>query len=313
MPRRRRRPGGRDARPVRPGAALPPPVAKRVRVMLMGLGTVTGIARRGIFMPYRYAAGLSADADAPGYDALTPFFAASRPGFEKVIDAIEAHAEALEAIGRAPAPAPRWAQGWFPRLDAAAAYAIVRTAAPGRIVEVGSGHSTRFYAAAVADSGLNTVITAIDPQPRATIEGLGVEILRSTVQNVAYDRLKLAPGDVLSIDSSHLLVPGSDVDILVNHVWPRLRAGVLVHFHDVFLPDGYPAAWNWRGYNEQLAIAPLIASGTAEIVFASHWALTRMGDRLAGTVLARLPLPDGAVESSLWLRKRAKAAGGAAA
>ena len=289
---------------MRPGAARPPVLAKRVRALLMGLATVTGIARRGFFLPYRYAAGPRDGAARAGYPALEPFFAAARPEITRIIAAIEDHADSLAALGGAPAPAPRWTQGWFPRLDAAAAYAIVRATAPRRIVEVGSGHSTRFFAAAAAGSGHRAAMTAIDPQPRAAIEGLDVEILRTTIQNVAQERLALAPGDILSIDSSHLLVPGSDVDVLLNRVWPRLPMGVLVHFHDVFLPDGYPAAWDWRGYNEQLGVAPLIASGAAGIVFASHYALTRMADALAGGVLARLPVADGAIESSLWLRKR---------
>ena len=33
---------------------------------------------------------------------------------------------------------------------------------------------------------------------------------------------------------------------------------MLLHVHDIFLPDPYPAAWDWRGYNEQAAVAPLI-------------------------------------------------------
>ena len=71
----------------------------------------------------------------------------------------------------------------------------------------------------------------------------------------------LAPGDVLSIDSSHILMPGTDVDILLNRVLPALPAGVLVHIHDVFLPDDYPPAWSWRGYNEQLGVAALVQGG----------------------------------------------------
>lgn len=78
---------------------------------------------------------------------------------------------------------------------------------------------------------------------------------------------------------------------------------MVVHFHDIFLPDGYPEAWAWRGYNEQLGVATLISAGGADIVFASHYAMTRMADALGNTVIARLPIIDGAVESSLWLTK----------
>jgi hypothetical protein len=54
--------------------------------------------------------------------------------------------------------------------------------------------------------------------------------------------------------SAHILMPGTDVDILFNHVLPGLRRGVLVHVHDIFLPDDYPPEWEWRGYNEQLGL-----------------------------------------------------------
>src|SRR6185503_4717515 len=75
------------------------------------------------------------------------------------LSSIENYRAELEAIGFEPPPAPRWNQDWFPRLDAAAAYAMVRITQPRRIVEVGSGHSTRFLARAVADGGLATRIT----------------------------------------------------------------------------------------------------------------------------------------------------------
>ena len=97
---------------------------------------------------------------------------------------IEKYALELEAIGSEPPPAPRWDQDWFPRLDAAAAYAMVRTLRPRRIVEVGSGHSTRFLARAVADGGLATKIIAIDPRPRARITGLPVEWLQTHVETL---------------------------------------------------------------------------------------------------------------------------------
>jgi hypothetical protein len=214
---------------------------------------------------------------------------------------IERYASALEAIGTEPPPAPRWNQDWFPRLDAAAAYALVRSTRPQRIVEVGSGHSTRFLARAVADGGLATRITAIDPEPRASIEGLAVEWIRTPVQRVAAFP-PLGAGDILFIDSSHQLKPGSDVEFLLNAVLPLLPAGVRVHFHDIFLPDEYPQQWTWRRYNEQAAVASLITSNVFKVDFASHATVTRQPEAIAG-VLARLPLVEGALESSLWLTR----------
>ena len=217
-----------------------------------------------------------------------------------VLGWIEELAPALTAIGADAPPAPRWNQDWFPRLDAASAYAIVRMTRPARIVEVGSGHSTRFMARAVADGRLATQITAIDPAPRASIAGLDVHQLRQPVQ-ACDPRLfaTLAPGDILFIDSSHQLKPGSDVEFLFERVLPGLASGVCIHFHDIFLPDEYPAGWAWRRYNEQAAVAALIRDGYA-LEFSSHQA---SAGRLNG-VVARLPLVPGARESSLWLRKR---------
>jgi predicted O-methyltransferase YrrM len=182
---------------------------------------------------------------------------------------------------------------------------LVRRERPRRIVEVGSGHSTRFLARAVADGGLATEIVCIDPAPRAAIAGLNVrhrqELLARTDPALF---AALAAGDLVFIDSSHIAMPGTDVDRLALDVLPRLASGVLVHVHDVFLPDAYPAAWRWRGYNEQLLVGALIQGGAWEIVFASRYAATRMVDRLARSVLAELPLLPGAYETSLWLRKR---------
>lgn len=214
---------------------------------------------------------------------------------------IESYAADLEAIGSDPPPAPRWNQDWFPRLDAAAAYATVRTLKPRRIVEVGSGHSTRFLARAVADGGLDTRITAIDPEPRASIEKLPVEWLCMPVQRVAAFPA-LGEGDILFIDSSHQLKPGSDVDFLLNAVLPLLPSGVRVHFHDIFLPDDYPGHWAWRRYNEQPAVAFLIKKNLFKVDFASHATVAHHPEKIRG-VLTRLPLVPGAIESSLWLTR----------
>ena len=217
---------------------------------------------------------------------------------DSFLSSIEKYRVELESIGSEPPPAPRWKQDWFPRLDAAAAYAMVRETRPRRIVEVGSGHSTRFLARAVADGELDTRITAIDPQPRASISGLNVEWVRSPVQTLqAFPALE--KDDILFIDSSHQCKPGGDVDFLLGEVIPRLPPGVRVHFHDIFLPDGYPGQWAWRHYDEQQAVAALIERGVFRMDFSSH-----QTPKSFSGLLRRLPLVPGAVESSLWLTKR---------
>ncbi len=269
----------------------------------MGLSTVLGLGPQGIFIPYRLADAIPARR--PPYKALEAVFDAARPRMRLALDRIAALARDLDAIGQGPDGA-RWDQDWFPRLDAAALYAMVRHLKPKTVIEIGAGHSTRFIARAVADGGLTTRHMALDPSPRAVLPQ-GVERVAATLQAADPGLFRgLGPGDILFVDSSHVLVPGSDVDIVVNDILPLLPAGAAVHVHDIFLPDAYPGDWLWRGYNEQTAIAALLQGGAFEIAFSSRYAATRMADDPAVKALARLPIVPGAWESSLWLEKRAR-------
>ncbi len=263
---------------------------------------ILGLDRHGFYLAYPYRRA----AVRPGlYEAFAERFAARETAFGARLRALERYADAFADIGRAPPPEPRWDQDWFPCLDAAFAYAMVREARPRRILEIGAGHSTRFFARALADAGHAGRIVAIDPLPRASLDGLEcVTILRRPLESVALGDIgPLEPGDVLSLDSSHVLMPGSDVDIVLNRFLPSLPAGVLVHIHDIFLPDDYPVEWHRRGYNEQLAVAALLTGGGWRIEWASHYVRTRMTAAVRASVAGGLPLLSGARESSLWLTR----------
>ena len=277
-------------------------LSKVLKRRLSALSTVLGMTREGFFVPHRYAAAVRPPV---GYPELEPLFSAAEAEFRTVLAAIDRHATALAGFDGARPPLPRWQQDWFPGLDGAAAYALVREARPRRIVEIGSGHSTRFLARAVIDAGLDTELLCIDPAPRADIAGLAeavaLRLIPATLQEAGVDALpELAAGDVLFIDSSHLALPGTDVDLLFGRVLPRLPAGVLVHVHDVFLPDGYPPEWAWRHYAEQLVVAAWLAAGGLRLRFASHWVRTRMAAEVAASAAGRLPVGNRAHESSIW-------------
>jgi predicted O-methyltransferase YrrM len=275
----------------------------------MGLATVSGLGRRGWFIPHRYAQSLPAAGANQPYAPIETLFAQHLPRFLDVLARAQMLTPALQAIaqerGKPPVgmPNPRFDQGWFAPLDAVAAYAIVRERRPGRIIEIGSGHSTRFLARALHDAGNDAPILSIDPQPRASIEALAprVSFARRAVQQVELATFAdLRAGDILFIDSSHVLMPGSDCDWLFNRVLPLLPGGVLVHIHDIFLPDDYPAAWGWRNYNEQQGVAPLLANGWRPI-FASHYVMRHAADALA--LVNALPHHPAAIPASLWLEK----------
>lgn len=282
-----------------------------MRRLIMGLQTLSGLRPRGFFIPYRYADRQPALAQRDAYPSMARMLAEAEPAMAETLAAIAAVAHDLRAVPlEGGPPEPRWDQDWFPGLDAAAAYAMLRIRRPRRVVELGSGHSTRFLARAVRDGALETAMTAIDPAPRAPLDGLPVRHLATTLQELAATGdddifAALEAGDVLFVDSSHVLMPGSDVDRLVADILPALPDGVLVHIHDIFLPDDYPPDWRWRGYNEQSAIAALLAGGAFRPLFASHHLRTRAAGLLAAVPAGLLPVPPGAHESSLWLIKAA--------
>lgn len=273
------------------------------RRLRFGVSTLLGLKTLGYFIPYRYAGVLPRP---NGYPALEPAFAAAVPSYDQIIAGAETWINQLTDFSRAPEPRPRLAQDWFPTLDAVAAYTITRQRRPARIIETGAGHSTRFFAMAAMDEGLETELHAIDPAPRADFSAYGrVQIHRHLLHETPtafWDAVE--PGDIVSLDGSHILMPGTDVDTFLGDILPRLGGKALLHIHDICLPDAYPARWDWRGYNEQSAVAGLIASGAFDIVWSSHYVRTRLARRLAASPLGDLPLKEGAIETSLWLAPR---------
>ncbi len=269
----------------------------RWRRLMLGLPTVLGLVPRGWFIPHRYAHLLDPPGAQPPYPAIETLFQRHAADFTSVIELLDSQASSLGELD------DLLDQSWFPALDAAVAYVLVRARKPRRIVEVGSGHSTRVLSRAAAHA--TTEILAIDPEPRADVASLpNVRILRTPVQAAGADTFAaLAKGDLLFIDSSHILMPGSDVDLLLNRVLPALPAGILVHIHDVFLPFDYPAEWGWRNYNEQQGVLPLLDSGAYKPLFSSVWAERKLGEHLARSAAARLRQPPGSLVTSLWLEK----------
>jgi len=277
------------------------PLKKRLRRFRMAAQTALGWGDQGFFTPYRYAADAK---PATGYPEIEAAMKLRESAMVSVLDDIEGFAEPMQRIaGASAAPEPRWDQGWFATLDAAAAYTLTRRAPPKRIIEVGSGHSTRFLARALKDEGVTAHHTCIDPEPRADLLDLPVHWEKALLSDAHLNKFdELESGDIAFFDSSHILWPGLDVDLIFNRILPRLQPGVLVHIHDVFLPDPYPESWDWRGYTEQNGLSGWFMGGAYDIVFSSHYAATRLD---AATRIARLPRHELAIDSSLWMVRNA--------
>ncbi len=171
--------------------------------------------------------------------------------------------------------------GYFETFDAEVAYSLVRHKKPARIIEIGAGFSTRVMAAAlqanVDRDGVVGELISIDPYPvRMPNRGLGdfVTVIQKPVQDLDIGLFDcLEDGDILFIDSSHVVGVGSDVVCEYLEIMPRLHPGVLVHLHDIFLPADYPRKsvlqhlWFW---SEQYLLQAFLSFNTSfEVLWAS--------------------------------------------
>lgn len=256
----------------------------------------------GYHIPYRYAGKLPEVGPDDTYDWLKQAWDHDRTVFRESLSMIASHLPRLGDFEIRPdgdSSRPRLDQSWLPGLDGASAYAFVRELKPATIIEIGSGHSTRFMAKAISDGELDTRLISIDPQPRRSIDHLCQEVHRTTIDTFPLDAFaQLRENDILFFDGSHIAMPGSDVDTLVNQVLPTLNPGVWVHIHDIFLPHGYPEIWNWRNYNEQTAVAALLAGGDR---FRVRFASAYIRRYMAGDLEDFPTPPPRSFETSLWL------------
>lgn len=204
---------------------------------------------------------------------------------------------------------PYWRNPWFTGLDGLALYGLLSECKPRRYYEIGSGNTTKFARQAVRDGQLDTRMVSIDPEPRTEIDALCDSVIRQPLEETDLSLFdELEAGDFLFVDSSHRSFMNSDVTVVFMEVLPRLKPGVYVHFHDIFLPHDYPAAWVKTYYNEQYVLAAaLLAEGTSlEIVLPNQFIVQDPELRsLLLPVWERLGAPDlGNVGGSFWLRTR---------
>jgi predicted O-methyltransferase YrrM len=178
---------------------------------------------------------------------------------------------------------PRYdpANDQFPPHDAALLYAMVRHLEPRQMVEVGCGWSTTVTASAIRDGGIDTNLTCIEPYPRAFLRDMGdvLTLRQEKVEHTPVDVFaRLGAGDILFIDSSHVVKTGSDVVHQLLSVVPSLADGVVVHVHDIFIPEDYPKGWvrSGFGWTEQYLLqAYLIGNARARVLAMNRWLALR--------------------------------------
>jgi predicted O-methyltransferase YrrM len=199
----------------------------------------------------------------------------------------------------------------FGPVDAEVLYALIRSRGPRTVLEVGSGYSTQVSRAALdrnARDDRGGRLVSIEPYPGPALrQARPDELIQAPVQSVPLDRFAaLGDTDILFIDSSHVAKVGSDVTYEVLEILPRLRPGVLVHFHDIFLPREYPRSWvvnELRFYNEQYLVQAFLSFNSAfEVIWSGHLMHLRHPDVVAAAFPSYADVPN--VPGSLWVRRR---------
>jgi len=178
-------------------------------------------------------------------------------------------------------------------VDGEILYCMIRHFKPKRLIEIGSGYSTYLCAEAILKNkeenpSYDCKLTAIDPYPNTVLKkgfpGFS-ELIPKKVQDIPLsDFVKLDENDILFIDSTHVLQIGSDVRYEYLEILPRLKKGVIVHAHDIFLPAEYPKewirkmAWFW---NEQYILQAFLSFNESfEVLWAGSYMHLKNPDKL---------------------------------
>jgi Sulfotransferase family/Methyltransferase domain len=214
-----------------------------------------------------------------------------------------------DALSSAPSDDPRdfhLNNGLFDGTDATVMYCMVRHFSPHLFVEIGSGWSSRLIAEA-ALRNKRTELVCIDPYADSTLRG-GLpglaKVIPKHVETVGFAPFeRLDHGDMLSIDSSHVVRTGNDVRFLYLEVLPRLKPGVIVHVHDIFLPFEYPKHWvvdEQRFWNEQYLLqAFLTYNPEYEVMLCNSF----LGVHFADLLRATFPTAPWWGGGSFWMRR----------
>lgn len=204
-------------------------------------------------------------------------------------------------------------QSIFCYADAIFLYCFLRHAAPRTIIEVGSG----FSSALMLDTSERFLrqkpkMICIEPYPDRLRQLLKphdegeIQIIERKVQEVPTDTFSsLHAGDLLFIDSSHVIKCGSDVQFLMFDVLPQLPIGVFVHFHDVFFPFEYPVEWLLKGryWNEDYFLRAFLSYNREwEIAFFNSYLAVAFEDFLR----EKMPLCMKDTGGSLYIRRTGK-------
>jgi hypothetical protein len=217
-------------------------------------------------------------------------------------------------FGEKPVPGLRYYYGndAFSCPDAILLYTMLRRYRPRRVVEIGSGFSSALMLDTDERFLEKTVsFVFIEPFPARLVSLMTDKDKRHTIVAEPIQKIgslelfeSLEKDDVLFIDSTHVSKTGSDVNYIFFEILPRIREGVLVHFHDIANGFEYPLEWHKKGihWNESYLLRAFLQfnSHYEVLFFNSHFQASN-GNKIA----KEIPLYNSERGVSFWLRKLA--------
>lgn len=200
---------------------------------------------------------------------------------------------------------------YYTYTDAIVLFGMIRNFKPTRIIEIGSGYSSalmldtneKFFQGKIQ-------LTFIEPYSKDRLKLLigdskdqNLRIIEKDVQNVPIEVFNdLTEGDILFVDSTHVVKTGSDVNYILFEILPRLNKGVFIHFHDIHFPFEYPKDWvlNGFGWNEAYFLRTFM-------MYNSQFEIVVFADYLHKNhkeAFEDMPLTYKSTGSNFWIRKK---------
>jgi len=174
-----------------------------------------------------------------------------------------------------------YGKGMFGPGDSEILYGMIRHLKPRRIIEIGAGSSTLMAQKAIQmnrqeDREYECAHVCVEPYENAWLEKLGIEIVREKVEDLPVSFFdNLGDGDILFVDSSHVVKPQGDVLYEIFDLYGSLKSGVYVHVHDIFTPRDYSYEWvvnDRRLWHEQYLLEAFLSFNREfEVVCALNW------------------------------------------
>jgi hypothetical protein len=132
----------------------------------------------------------------------------------------------------------------FGSVDGDFLFAFIHSIRPPKIVQVGCGVSTAIMLEAASEAGYQPEVVCVEPFPTPYLKDAAragkIRLIEQKAQVVPLETLTdLGNDGFLFVDSTHAVMPGSEVNRLVLEVMPRLKTGDWVHFHDIYFPYTY--------------------------------------------------------------------------